>query len=163
MFRIGDTGTAARFFPQFAPDPPFRYCAKAPRSERWFWCCVCAFADSDRAAHEDHAMHCETCNVDFAHGDKAHKGHKTHPNTQYHPTQKPESLMRWLVRLVTPPGGIILDCFAGSGATGVAAVQEGFRAVLIDSDPESVGIAKARVAHAVKERMAQIPLFAEAT
>ena len=53
-----------------------------------------------------------------------------------HPTVKPVSLLRWLVRLVTPPGGHILDPFAGSGTTGAAALAEGFSATLIEADPE---------------------------
>jgi site-specific DNA-methyltransferase (adenine-specific) len=53
-----------------------------------------------------------------------------------HPTVKPVDLMRWLVRLVTPPGGLILDPFAGSGTTGQAAAEEGFRAILIEQEPE---------------------------
>lgn len=44
--------------------------------------------------------------------------------------------MRWLTRLVTPPNGLVLDLFAGSGTTGAAAVTEGFRAILIEADPE---------------------------
>ena len=55
-----------------------------------------------------------------------------------HNTVKPLALMRWLVRLVTPPGGTVLDCFAGSGSTGQAARAEGFQAVLIDSDPAAI-------------------------
>jgi DNA modification methylase len=53
-----------------------------------------------------------------------------------HPTCKPVDLMRWLCRLVTPPNGMILDCFAGSGTTGEAAFHEGFRAVLIEKEVE---------------------------
>lgn len=53
-----------------------------------------------------------------------------------HPTVKPVELMRWLVRLTTPPGGVVLDPFAGSGSTGVAAVAEGMRAVLIEQSPD---------------------------
>lgn len=53
-----------------------------------------------------------------------------------HPTVKPVDLMAYLVRLVTPPGGTTLDPFAGSGSTGVAAVFEGFNAVLIEREPE---------------------------
>ncbi len=52
-----------------------------------------------------------------------------------HPTVKPVDLMRYLVRLVTPPGGTVLDCFAGSGTTGEAAWREGFNAVLIEREP----------------------------
>lgn len=55
-----------------------------------------------------------------------------------HPTVKPVDLMRWLVRLVTPPGGVVLDPFAGTGTTGAAAFYEGFRAVLIEREAEYV-------------------------
>jgi len=53
-----------------------------------------------------------------------------------HPTVKPVSLMQWLCRLITPPGGTILDPFAGSGTTGAAARLEGFRAILIEREAE---------------------------
>jgi site-specific DNA-methyltransferase (adenine-specific) len=53
-----------------------------------------------------------------------------------HPTVKPTDLMRYLVQLVTPPGGTVLDPFAGSGSTGLAADQLGMNAVLIERDPE---------------------------
>lgn len=53
-----------------------------------------------------------------------------------HPTVKPIKLMRWLCKLVTPPGGAILDPFAGSGTTGAAALAEGFNVVLCEMDPQ---------------------------
>lgn len=53
-----------------------------------------------------------------------------------HPTVKPLDLMQYLCRLITPPGGIVLDPFAGTGTTGEAAWREGFRAVLIEREPE---------------------------
>lgn len=53
-----------------------------------------------------------------------------------HPTVKPVDLMQWLVRLVTPKGGTVLDPFAGTGTTGEAAWREGMRAVLIEREPE---------------------------
>ena len=53
-----------------------------------------------------------------------------------HPTVKPIALMQWLVRLVTPPGGTVLDCFAGSGTTAHAALLEGFSAVLVEREDE---------------------------
>lgn len=53
-----------------------------------------------------------------------------------HPTVKPQALMRYLVRLVTPPGGVVLDCFAGSGSTGWAARDEGFDCILIEREAE---------------------------
>ena len=52
-----------------------------------------------------------------------------------HPTVKPTDLMRWLVRLLTPPGGHVLDPFAGTGSTGLAADQLGMKATLIEQDP----------------------------
>lgn len=55
-----------------------------------------------------------------------------------HPTVKPVDVMRWLVRLITPPGGLILDPFAGSGTTGIAAMAEGFGAELIDLEAAHV-------------------------
>lgn len=62
-----------------------------------------------------------------------------------HPTVKPVVLMRWLCRLVTPPGGLILDPFCGSGSTGVAALIEGFRFHGIERESESVEIARRRI------------------
>jgi DNA modification methylase len=72
-------------------------------------------------------------------------------NGNHHPTVKPTDLMRYLVRLVTPPGGVVLDPYAGSGSTGKAAVLEGFRAILIERDQEFAGIATARVADAFNQ------------
>ena len=62
-----------------------------------------------------------------------------------HPTVKPISLMRWLVRLVTPPGGQVLDLFLGSGSTGCAAVLEGFDFTGIERDRRYFAIAEARI------------------
>lgn len=63
-----------------------------------------------------------------------------------HPTVKPVALMRYLVRLVTPPGGTVLDPFAGSGTTGVAAHEEGFSAVLCEREAEYVADIRRRCA-----------------
>lgn len=63
----------------------------------------------------------------------------------HHPTVKPVALMRWLCRLITPPGGLILDPFLGSGSTMVAALQEGFRCVGIERDEQYADIARRRV------------------
>ena len=64
-----------------------------------------------------------------------------------HPTVKPIDLMRWLVRIVTPIGGVVLDPFAGSGTTGIACVLESFDFVGFDLDPHNVDLARARIAH----------------
>lgn len=63
----------------------------------------------------------------------------------HHPTVKPIALMRYLVRLVTPQGGVVLDPFMGSGSAGCAAVSEGFEFVGIDLTPEYVAIAQKRI------------------
>ncbi len=64
-----------------------------------------------------------------------------------HPTVKPVDLMAYLCRLVTPPGGTVLDPFAGSGTTGMACMREGFNAVLIEREAEYVADIKRRIAH----------------
>jgi len=63
----------------------------------------------------------------------------------FHPTVKPIALMRWLVRLVTPPGGVIVDPFLGSGTTGIAAVLEGFRFTGVEREEDYLPIAEARI------------------
>jgi DNA modification methylase len=65
-----------------------------------------------------------------------------------HPTVKPTDLMRYLCRLVTPKGGVILDPFAGSGSTGKAAILEGFKFVGIELNPDYAEIAKLRLSQA---------------
>lgn len=75
-----------------------------------------------------------------------------------HPTVKPLALMKWLVRLVTPLGGTVLDCFAGSGTTGEAAEREGFNAVLIEREAEYIADIHRRLGRASG---ADTPLFAE--
>jgi DNA modification methylase len=73
-----------------------------------------------------------------------------------HPTVKPVDLMAWLCRLITPPGGLILDPFAGSGTTGMAAMREGFHAILIEREAEYIADIKRRLAHVKGE---DAPLF----
>ena len=70
-----------------------------------------------------------------------------------HPTVKPKSLMAWLCRLVTPPGGVVLDPFAGSGTTAIAAGLEGFTCLACEKDEEYVRIAEARLAHWMEQPM----------
>lgn len=69
-----------------------------------------------------------------------------------HPTVKPTDLMRYLCRLVTQPGGVVLDPFMGSGTTGKAAMLEGFRFIGCEMDEEYYKIAEARVVHAYKQK-----------
>ncbi|MDY3558113.1 DNA methyltransferase [Gemmata sp. JC673] len=74
-----------------------------------------------------------------------HFSHAVKQPDKHHLTGKPTALMQDLVRVV-PPGGLVLDCFAGSGTTGVAAALEGRRAVLIEESAEYAAIARQRVA-----------------
>jgi site-specific DNA-methyltransferase (adenine-specific) len=75
-----------------------------------------------------------------------------------HPTVKPIDLMAYLVRLVTPPGGVVLDPFAGSGSTGMACLREGFGCILIEREAEYVADIHRRIAHVHGN---DAPLFAE--
>jgi DNA modification methylase len=63
---------------------------------------------------------------------------------------KPISVMRWLVRLICPPGGTVLDPFLGSGTTGIAAALEGFDFIGVEQDAEYLEIAERRIAHWTK-------------
>ena len=134
---LGDSGTADRFFPNFDPDPSdktrFRYCPKAPQKERYFYCHDCrdAFPVKSRNRH--------------VHDHIGENGRPTWENITYIVTQKPIALMRWLVRLVMAPGNILLDPFAGSGTTLIAAHREGFEAVGIEKDRDYHAIAEKRI------------------
>jgi site-specific DNA-methyltransferase (adenine-specific) len=75
-----------------------------------------------------------------------------------HPTVKPTDLMRYLCRLITPPKGIVLDPFMGSGSTGKAAMAEGFRFIGIEREAEYIEIARARIS-AEAEKPRQLSLF----
>ena len=79
---------------------------------------------------------------------------RTSPN--HHPTVKPTELMRYLCRLVTPPGGIVFDPFAGSGSTGIAALAEGFRFIGVEIEHEYLNIAQERLSNAQR----QVRMFA---
>ena len=79
------------------------------------------------------------------------------PTRNNHPTVKPTDLMRYLCRLVTQPGGIVLDPFMGSGSTGKAAALEGFRFVGIEREPAYLEIAKARIESVQAEAETKTP------
>lgn len=81
----------------------------------------------------------------------AHSGVKNGLRANVHPTVKPVDLMAWLCRLVTRPGGTVLDPFMGSGSTGIAAVRHGFAFIGIEQSPEYFDIARARIAAALAQ------------
>jgi site-specific DNA-methyltransferase (adenine-specific) len=124
-----ECGTASRFFPRF------RYCSKASTAEREAGCeeLTAAQRDDGRTADAPGA------------NNPRNRGGQLRRNTC--PTVKPLDIMRWLVRLVTPRGGLVLDHFTGSGSTGCAAIIEGMRFFGIDADPVHIKIAEARIAH----------------
>lgn len=127
----GDSGGASRFF----------FVAKASRSERDAGCeSLPARSGGEATDREDGSA--------GTNSPRAGAG-RTGGARNIHPTVKPVALMRWLVRLVTPPGGVVLDPFMGSGTTGVAVMQEGRRFVGIEQSAEYMEIARCRVAHAV--------------
>jgi site-specific DNA-methyltransferase (adenine-specific) len=83
---------------------------------------------------------------------------RTQPSRNPHPTVKPTDLMRYLCRLITPPNGIVLDPFMGSGSTGKAAMAEGFRFIGIEREAEYIEIARARIS-AEADKPRQLSLF----
>ena len=72
-------------------------------------------------------------------------GRTGNDNRNNHPTVKPVKLMQYLVRMITPPNGIVLDPFCGSGTTGIACKLEGFEFVGMEQDAEYCKIAEARI------------------
>lgn len=84
----------------------------------------------------------------FRYQAKAPTSERPKVNGTAHPTVKSLNLTRWLCKLITPPNGVILDPFCGTGTTGEAARAEGFRAILIDSDPQSIAWSVARLSGA---------------
>lgn len=120
---FGDSGSAARFF----------YCAKASKTDR----------DVGMEAFEQRKyVQFQTANGTSGKASSLSEGRET-AYRNHHPTVKPTALMRYLCRLVTQPGGIVLDPFMGSGSTGRGAVLEGFSFVGIEREADFVEIARA--------------------
>lgn len=123
-------GDAARFF----------YCPKANKKDRDEGC--------EELPTQEKPAHMRTGNgtgeTSMADGFQPTQRKNTHP------TVKPTDLMRYLCRLVTPPGGTVLDPFTGSGSTGKAAILEGFNFIGIELSPEYAAIAEARIRAAYK-------------
>jgi DNA modification methylase len=90
---------------------------------------------------------------------KPSKAERNAGGINQHPTVKPVALMRWLVRLVTPPGGTVLEPFAGSGTTLMAATIEGFDAIGIEMTDEYLPIIRGRVAWAESQPKPDATLF----
>lgn len=121
-----DTGSAARFF----------YCAKASKSDRDEGVLLAKTTAAEMTDREP--------DTDGLNSPRAGAG-RTSGARNNHPTVKPTALMQWLVRLVTPPGGKVLDPFTGSGSTGKACAIEGFDFIGFEMDPHYCEIAKQRI------------------
>lgn len=141
-----DSGGASRFF----------YVAKASRSERNAG--LGGFEKSDgvrtpMAGRGQGGLKCRVCGRWKASGSPCRCPEPDFEQVEFdrpatanqHPTVKPIEVMRWLVRLVTPPGGRVLDPFLGSGTTGIAASLEGCDFIGIEREPEYLAIAEARI------------------
>lgn len=124
-----DQGSAARFF----------YCAKASKSDRNEG--LDTFKSKIPAAAEFRPNHTEKA----ANGEDGNPYGRWSETKNIHPTVKPTDLMKYLIRLVTPKDGVVLDPFMGSGSTGKAAKIEGFDFIGIELDEEYFQIAQARI------------------
>lgn len=118
-----DSGSAARFF----------YCAKTSRKDRNEGLLS---SDAPAVAKDATMRDCETAEWSTRNGNS-------------HPTVKPTDLMAYLLRLVTPAGGVALDPFMGSGSTGKAAMREGFQFIGCEIDEQYAAIARARIDHEI--------------
>lgn len=147
----GDARGASRFFTVTEWDEldvPFRYVAKPRKKERNAGLdglpekVIIGFGEQGQGPKSQHSPRIPVA------------------QTNHHPTVKPVALMRWLVRLVTPPEGNVLDPFAGSGTTLVAARLEGFAAIGIEMTDDYLPIIEGRVAWAAQQA-AQLTLFGD--
>jgi DNA modification methylase len=123
---IGDSGGASRFF----------YVAKASKRDRNE-----GLEDLEAQRHSDRELD------DGAGGDNP-RNRTNQAKQNFHPTVKPTELMTYLVKLITPPGGTVLDPFTGSGSTGKAAILEGFDFIGIELTEDYWPIIEGRLKHA---------------
>jgi site-specific DNA-methyltransferase (adenine-specific) len=132
----GDSGGASRFAPTFtweaADFVPFLYEAKPPTSEK----------EAGLGAPVGVLDDSRDPDAPGANNPRNRSGKQ---RANVHPTVKSIALMSWLCRLVTPPGGLVLDPFAGSGTTGIAALRQGFRFIGIEQHEPFVRIARRRI------------------
>ena len=146
MWHKGDTGSASRYFnklPITEHDIPFFYCSKPSKKEK-----------------NSGLNNKETCTDDGRNKkiDNPYlQGETKRKNS--HPTVKPIALMEWLIKLVTPVGGVTVDPFLGSGTTGIAAVKNNFKFIGIEKELDSYNIAQKRIEH---ETMKAITEFKKA-
>jgi site-specific DNA-methyltransferase (adenine-specific) len=132
---MNDKGGASRFF----------YCAKASKKEKNVG--LNGFAKKQTTGGGGGVGDY----IDDVDSPSGKFGSEKAPSKNFHPTIKPINLMQYLVRLITPPNGIVLDPFMGSGTTGVACKLEGVSFVGIEMNPEYHEIAAARIENFIEE------------
>jgi len=122
---VGDSGSASRFF----------YVAKVSKKERNF----------GLESFEEKQMGCNQSSLDSGKMLTGSGNERSNLKANSHPTVKPIKLMQYLVRLVTPKNGLVLDPYVGSGSTGIACKLESFRFIGIDDEKDYIDIARARI------------------
>lgn len=138
---VASKGGASRFFATFGADR-FLYCPKSPRKEKERGLeHLPARTGGEATDREDGSA--------GVNNPRAGAG-RTGGARNFHPTSKSIALMRWLVRFVTPPGGIVADPFGGSGSTAVGAIEEGMRCLIVEREIEYVPLIVGRGVDALK-------------
>jgi hypothetical protein len=131
-------------------------------SARFFYCAKASKADRDAGLDGSHSKQMDESRKHGNPGGDNPRNRGVQERTNFHPTVKPTDLMRYLCRLVTPPNGILLDPFNGSGSTGCAAVLEGFQYIGIEREAEYIAISEKRIqarSKQVQEQPKQLTLL----
>ena len=131
-------------------------------SARFFYCAKASKADRDAGLDGSHSKQMDESRKHGNPGGDNPRNRGVQERTNFHPTVKPTDLMRYLCRLVTPPNGIVLDPFNGSGSTGCAAVLEGFQYIGIEREAEYIAISEKRIqarSKQVQEQPKQLTLL----
>ncbi len=142
---VGDFGLKAQ------PDRVTGYNEPRGSAARFFYCAKASKRDRDEGCGELE----ERARQTMGSGMGRQPDQNNTNNRNHHPTVKPTELMRYLCRLVTPPNGLILDPFTGSGSTGKAAMLEGFRFLGFEMEPQYIEIATARIEYAIEQKSKQ--------
>ena len=150
--RNGEMSQATGRWPaNFIHDGSDEACSPLGESSRFFYCAKASKKDRDEGLDAFNSKASSSMsgrrnpeNAEWDTGNDVTSRFVTN-RKNVHPTVKPTDLMRYLCRLITPPGGVILDPFMGSGSTGKAAILEGFRFIGIEKEAEYLEIAKARI------------------
>lgn len=131
----------------FSESARFFYCAKASQEEK--------------NAGLEHLADVERTDYGGFHSEEGLINNGRNPANRLpmknpHPTVKPVDLMKYLCRLITPPNGVVLDPFMGSGTTGIGATAEGFSFIGIEREEEYINVARHRISHWVEEKEEQV-------